>query len=93
MKHTIGPWESNGRDVFDYRNNMIASTGRMGADTNAANAKLIAAAPEMLAALIEAADELDELSRFLRYMMKDSTDTEKTLGIVLSAIEKARGDD
>lgn len=58
MKHTQGPWHVGmkpGPIIYSYRGeqvvDMINHAASMQKDENAVNARLIAAAPEMLAAL------------------------------------------
>lgn len=49
--HTPGPWRENGQTVFDKAGNEICTCGHYVEDGHAANAHLIAAAPDMLEAL------------------------------------------
>lgn len=84
-KHTPGPWEAAKKGYPTTR--IEASTGQIICDVNSihfsgtgeANAKLIAAAPELLEALIEAKKELE-------YHNWQNT---KTYNEIISAIKKA----
>jgi hypothetical protein len=60
-KHTQGEWETQGTAVFS-NNKLVAncvSDGIHFTEEDKANAKLIAAAPELLEALIEAVGHID----------------------------------
>jgi len=67
-KHTLGPWEYRERDhvgdnIFSADNKRIANTfGPLDVSEFAANAKLIAAAPEMAAEIERLRDLLDRIS-------------------------------
>jgi hypothetical protein len=88
MKHSPGPWRNDKYHILDDANNTVALIGYYvdgtGDDVleSDANASLIAAAPEMLAAL-EAA------KRTLWFEGKWRTDA---LVKVQAAIDKAKGD-
>jgi len=55
MNHTPGPWHCNGQTVYgpltDGDRDYICTCGDVVHDEHAANARLIAAAPELVAAL------------------------------------------
>ena len=55
MNHTPGPWHCNGQTVYgpltEGDRDYICTCGDVVHDEHAANARLIAAAPELLAAL------------------------------------------
>lgn len=54
MKHTPGPWRTTGSLISNESRVLVASlSGASDDDVEAANARLIAAAPELLAALKE----------------------------------------
>jgi hypothetical protein len=79
---TPGPWhvESNKWDdigVDDARGNFICTMHALDVATNTANARLIAAAPDMLAAL--------------RRVVRDDFESEDVLEICRAAIAKAEG--
>jgi len=61
MKHTPGPWSVGGPTQYAYQLRIDPSIGVVygGGEEVQANARLIAAAPEMLEALKSAADALD----------------------------------
>lgn len=60
-KHTKGPWIADGAQIFTSDTNVAQANGyRIDRETVAANARLIAAAPELLEAL-EGALKLIEL--------------------------------
>ena len=70
--HTPGPWKTQThisldrleiRDADGRRIAVCAMDFPMSAKTHDANARLIAAAPELLAALAEAVDELEQMHR------------------------------
>jgi len=50
-KHTPGPWRSLARSIEDRNSQRVARINWRGPESTAANARLIAAAPEMLSAL------------------------------------------
>lgn len=63
-KHTPGPWVLNGRAVEEdkgRRARVVAYVEEENNDDNEANARLIAAAPDLLAEHIEACDLLNAL--------------------------------
>jgi hypothetical protein len=57
-QHTQGPWHTNGETIFDSDSNIITyvRTGHPPKEIDEANAYLMAAAPELLAALQSVAD-------------------------------------
>ncbi len=92
MSHTPGPWwvegtdhpMGEGREVYDGFGRTASVYGA--SPTAAANASLIAAAPEMLAALREVADGCERRLR----KGKDQGDLD-TLRLCRTAIEQAEG--
>lgn len=61
MTHTPGPWHiETETDSFGWVNHAINNGHNYGADVNAANARLIAAAPELLESLEWVMSEVDE---------------------------------
>ena len=61
-KHTQGPWRLYGYDVGTAQDETLAVVCAMDGDTDEANARLIAAAPDLLAALediVQASDAND----------------------------------
>jgi hypothetical protein len=84
-KHTPGPWsverDGNGElAIYAYRTHLTHGDSPLSLETREANARLMAAAPEMLAALREA-----YLSLECRHH------TQVTTTIVKAAIDKAEG--
>jgi len=62
MKHTPGPWGVNtATDSFGWVNHAINWGRNYGEEENQANARLIAAAPELLEALIDVLEACDGL--------------------------------
>jgi hypothetical protein len=95
MGHTPGPWTLHGWADNDYEINAALDTvcnvpgfddDTVDADRAEANARLIAAAPELLAALREIADECNRRLR----KGEDSGDR-LTLQLCKAAIAKAEG--
>lgn len=66
--HTKGPWQATG-PVVTADGFRIAQTHF--SDNSDADARLIAAAPDLLAELRETADWLDERAKVLRELIKD----------------------
>jgi hypothetical protein len=66
-KHTPGPWIASGAKVLDKRQTLLAdvhqTASRPSADESAANARLIAAAPELYEALRVLLDAAESLLR------------------------------
>lgn len=87
-QHTPGPWEAKGEDHSERGWCVIDATGMLVARRlTEANARLIAAAPDMLEAL-KAAEE---------WMTREVAETRRmtlppALGIARAAIAKAEGD-
>lgn len=98
MKHTPGPWNLSGRTVYTLHRLAHMETNRWSAQVQGyvdcpaeeadANARLIAAAPELLEALCDAREEL----RLIR--MKDTVAVyDPTVRIRIDAvIAKAKGE-
>ena len=67
MNHTPGPWHCNGQTVYgpltDGDRDYICTCGDVVHDEHAANARLIAAAPELLAALTAVEARLTSVAR------------------------------
>ena len=58
-KHTKGPWIADGAQVFTNETNVAQANGyRIDRETVAANARLIAAAPELLEALTDCVEHM-----------------------------------
>lgn len=100
MKHTKGPWSViNYRNTSDYTirqdfktyginaKPIITSEG-LEPENNLANAKLIAAAPEMLEALEDVKDVLDQCFT----LIKTSGEAHRALEQINKVIKKAKGD-
>lgn len=102
MKHTPGPWEATGTEIVHAETgNHLATVVRYGVtvgecpymgSTPFANARLIAAAPDLLAAL----EALTATARTFRNVPKDeqywgSIDDE-ALDAAFEAIRKAKGE-
>lgn len=92
--HTPGPWKSYGENICaklasDTRTEIVATTcGFQSTQSNIANAQLIAAAPELLAALENAANVLAGLATGdLKTIQRDSP----ALLQARKAIAKAKG--
>lgn len=75
-KHTPGPWHAMGWNVYD-KDDMIADAGFVSEVKSDANARLIAAAPDMLEAL-ESIEDMRSMQGADRYRVK-------------AAIAKAKG--
>lgn len=92
-KHTPGPWQAC--DVGDYSdydgrcrvilgNDLRIAVVLGDHDESAANARLIAAAPDLL-------EELEDMVSLVEYLMNDSYDNKETAE-ARAAIAKAKGD-
>jgi hypothetical protein len=96
-KHTPGPWtyEQETKTIRSVPANYWIATidSYDGAINNAANAALIAAAPELLEALKEIVARYSNLERlyFEAIKLNESPDTNGTIVRALSAIAKAEG--
>ena len=55
-QHTPGPWKTTGANITDANRNHVATVTDGGTTDGEANARLIAAAPELLAALKDIAE-------------------------------------
>lgn len=99
VQHTPGPWHTNGGNIYAQRNpggirTSICEVFRdAGYDACRANARLIAAAPELLAALERVADEL---AGIITVAVTDGQldrvpSLKAARAIALTAIQKARG--
>jgi hypothetical protein len=66
-KHTPGPWEAEGLGVF-YDDNWVGkaveAVGGVGREQSEANALLMAAAPELLSALLDLQKEIRAAVKF-----------------------------
>ena len=96
-KHTPGPWiathiigswsgwwiEDDDPTTFCRRRIAIVDDG-VGIDSPAANARLIAAAPELLAAL-------EEAKQFIQTGIEYGPEDEDVLAVIKKAIRKAKG--
>lgn len=76
-KPTPGPWRTDGVEVWPTH----IRHGYIGRFVNPANARLIAAAPEMLEALTAVRQDC----------LKQRSPTDETLRLVRAAIDKAKG--
>ena len=83
-QHTPGPW-GNDREPVIVRGLTWVAHANYPTETGEANARLIAAAPELLEALESAADELESIIDW--HAIGNPT----VLGAALAAIAKARG--
>jgi hypothetical protein len=84
-KHTPGPWEHDGDEITSTSGDYIATTAYGVSESQAeANARLIAAAPDLLDALREIAEVPPESGRYREWM-------ERAQRIAESAIAKATG--
>lgn len=93
-KHTQGPWKAKSEIVETVWGKFICETGSLdsyttsaGSEIRLANAKLIAAAPEMLDALRIAAGQIEESLCF----GKDTPEKRRAYVVVMDAIKKAEG--
>jgi hypothetical protein len=104
MSHTPGPWavDDDTLEIFSivpgHSTGWIAKVlgnddnGRpLSPDEMAANARLIAAAPEMLSALRAARDDLSDLLEVAHLTDEGVADTTAVLDQVIAAIAKAEG--
>ena len=98
--HTPGPWWLDGPthvvaapvdDQFGNRSVAVTAT-RYDGPTNAANARLIAAAPELLAALTTLRDFIREAAVDGAFPDLDIQDIERVLEQARAAIAAARGE-
>ena len=101
QKHTPGPWiatrilggwwieEDNDPTAF-YRRRIAGVAGGAGIDSPAANARLLAAAPELLAALEEAKQFIQN---GIEYGYINTPEDEDVLARIKKAIRKAKGVD
>jgi hypothetical protein len=102
LKHTPGPWklkdwtsydqqgviEAYGEQVVDANDHMVSSATIEGAsEGEEANARLIAAAPELLSACLAVMDAHAEFRR----EYPNVTDEAPCLGLVREAVAKATG--
>lgn len=89
VSHTPGPWHSLalGTHVRAADHSGIAklATRNGNADEQAANARLIAAAPDMLEALREAWDQFEQMEK----MFRDDLEFMGALSAVRAAVAKA----
>ena len=89
-KHTSGPWHAgaDARIVYDAAGWTIVNAttfhGRHGADDAYGNGRLIAAAPDLLAMLVEAHDIIDAIGQ---------PETAEVAARMRATIAKARGDE
>ena len=97
-KHTNGPWEYSKSDFDDgkfsiYHYGPIAYTGDNGngPENAEANARLIAAAPDLLACLIDCNDLLCTVVDVLGKNDPLSEEAEARIGEAIRAIAKAEG--
>jgi len=106
-KHTPGPWKVDSGEALKVRNNSgsIATimqthlTGRRSNDETMANARLIAAAPDMLEALSIARAEIVALERDMETLLRGDfvkgrthEETGDPLLVVEAAIARATGE-
>lgn len=96
MAHTPGPWwvdgPGEGIEVHDTFGRTASVWGEGGAGGEAwDNARLIAAAPELLAALRAARDDLSDLLEVADLTDEGVADTTAVLNQVIAAIAKAEG--
>jgi hypothetical protein len=98
MNHTPGPWtdESIGKDAMvsthaEADRAMMIDCTRSGCriKEDQANARLIAAAPDLLEALNRAADTFSDLRKYFGILGKDVTAWELAEGDARAAIAKA----
>lgn len=101
QKHTPGPWiatrilggwwvaEDNDPTAF-YRRRIAGVAGGAGIDSPAANARLLAAAPELLAALEEAKQFIQN---GIEYGYINTPEDEDVLARIKKAVRKAKGVD
>jgi ABC-type tungstate transport system permease subunit len=81
-QHTPGPWEVEVADSL-YNTFYIVNESRDSDEVDQANARLIAAAPELLAALQDLVSEADHTGGSVRHVSRYSTD------VARAAIAKA----
>lgn len=99
VKHTPGPWRAAKAahgviDIFDSRDRDIVTIfgGGVEAESKEANARLIAAAPDLLEALKALLADCEEYSRINNLHNRDGTPaTNHSMHMACAAISKATG--
>lgn len=96
-KHTPGPWQFTSWDVYDIRDERARTialaivgenrAGQISSDEAKANARLIAAAPELLASAQEIMSWMDNLNRYYGERPKETGTAQR----LYDAIAKATG--
>jgi len=94
-KHTPGPWRVFGYDIGTSPDETLAVVCAMDDNTDDANAALIAAAPDLLAALQECAEYLDRYADVIDGDdgQPEANDALRLLAYVDDIIAAAKGDD
>lgn len=89
-KYTPGPWEVDGPRIYSTTKTLVATVGLFRSlETASANARLIAAAPDLLAAL----ESLLEWAADVHDPMKQSRINYSGMDAARAAIAKAKGAD
>lgn len=93
MSHTPGPWRQDGRLVIDTRDDAVAMVNVAREVTTAhADARLIAVAPDLLAALRDAQTAFRKIGERRYHTERDAHDIAREADKAISAaIAKAEG--
>lgn len=90
-KHTLGPWVARKMQIHSARGTWVATVKQGRADAiEAADARLIAAAPDLLEALEALVGSLEPMIVTLANGTFNAVETEETIA-ARAAISKARG--
>lgn len=97
LEHTPGPWKigtppPNGEQTIGTDKGLMVATATTGYINTKANARLIAAAPEMLHALIDALDTIKYVREYVAGQgLSAEEDCDESIKIIQHAIERATG--
>lgn len=87
--HTPGPWRLKGfGSIFGADGGLVATTGyrvTVGSDEDDLNARLISAAPQLLGALQDAREIIDDVLSDLRALGRLTNKTEERCRVFLAA--------
>lgn len=102
MAHTPGPWRLhpttgvivvNGSTVYSVKDLTTENEMGLAGDASLDDKRLMAAAPELLAALEDAKSELIHLYERLHPSDESDNETTDVIDRVIALIDKARGED